>query len=39
MGEFSIAEHIREILLGEQDQFIDLATALGEKRRIFKPAA
>jgi bacterioferritin (cytochrome b1) len=31
MGEFSIAEHIREILLGEQDQFIDLATALGEE--------
>ena len=29
-GEFAIAEHIREILLDEQDHLIDLATALGE---------
>jgi bacterioferritin len=31
MGEFAIAEHIREILLEEQDHLIDLATALGEE--------
>jgi len=30
IGEFAIAEHIREILLEEQDHLIDLATALGE---------
>jgi bacterioferritin len=30
MGEFSVAEHIRDILLDEQDHLIDLATALGE---------
>ena len=30
VGEFAIAEHIREILLDEQDHLIDLATALGE---------
>lgn len=30
LGEFAIAEHIREILLEEQDHLIDLATALGE---------
>lgn len=30
-GEFAIAEHIREILLDEQDHLIDLATALGEE--------
>lgn len=30
MGEFAMAEHIREILLDEQDHLIDLATALGE---------
>ena len=29
LGEFSIAEHIREILLQEQDHQIALATALG----------
>lgn len=29
-GEFAIAEHIREILLAEQDHMIDLAAALGE---------
>ena len=30
LGEFAIAEHIREILLDEQDHLIALATALGE---------
>jgi bacterioferritin len=30
LGEYAIAEHIREILLNEQDHLIDLATALGE---------
>lgn len=29
LGEFAIAEHIREILVDEQDHLIDLATALG----------
>jgi bacterioferritin len=30
LGEFAMAEHIREILIEEQDHQIDLATALGE---------
>jgi bacterioferritin len=30
LGEFAMAEHIREILKQEQDHQIDLATALGE---------
>lgn len=30
LGEFAIAEHIREILKNEQDHQIELATALGE---------
>ena len=30
VGEYAIAENIREILLDEQDHLIDLATALGE---------
>jgi bacterioferritin len=30
LGEYAIAEHIREILLDEQDHLISLATALGE---------
>jgi bacterioferritin len=30
LGEFAMAEHIREILKNEQDHQIDLATALGE---------
>lgn len=30
LGEYAIAEHIREILLDEQDHLIALATALGE---------
>jgi len=29
LGEFAMAEHIREILVQEQDHQIDLATALG----------
>ena len=30
LGEFAMAEQIREILVQEQDHQIDLATALGE---------
>jgi bacterioferritin len=30
LGEYAIAEHIREILMQEQEHQIDLATALGE---------
>jgi len=30
LGEFAMAEHIREILKDEQEHLIDLATALGE---------
>ena len=30
LGEFAMAEHIREILVQEQEHQIDLATALGE---------
>ncbi|HEX4004007.1 MAG TPA: ferritin-like domain-containing protein [Candidatus Acidoferrales bacterium] len=30
IGEYAIAEHIRQILVDEQDHFIALATALGE---------
>lgn len=30
LGEFAMAEHIREILKDEQEHAIDLATALGE---------
>jgi bacterioferritin len=30
IGEYAIAEHIREILLNEQDHLIELASALGE---------
>jgi bacterioferritin len=30
IGEFAIAEHIREIMMEEQDHLIELATALGE---------
>ena len=29
LGEFALAEHIREILIQEQEHAIDLATALG----------
>ncbi|MEO7964811.1 MAG: ferritin-like domain-containing protein [Gemmatimonadaceae bacterium] len=31
LNEIAMAEHIREILLQEQDHLIDLATALGEE--------
>jgi bacterioferritin len=30
LGEFALAEHIRDILLQEQDHLSDLATALGD---------
>ena len=30
LGEFAMAEQIRQILVQEQDHQIDLATALGE---------
>jgi bacterioferritin len=30
LGEFAMAEQIRQILINEQDHRIDLATALGE---------
>lgn len=30
LSEFAIAEHLREILMAEQEHLIDLATALGE---------
>jgi bacterioferritin len=30
LGEFAMAEHLREILMDEQEHQIDLATALGE---------
>jgi bacterioferritin len=29
LGEFALTEHIREILIQEQEHAIDLATALG----------
>jgi bacterioferritin len=31
LGEFALAEHLREILMQEQEHQIDLATALGEE--------
>jgi bacterioferritin len=31
LGEFALAEQIRQILIEEQDHQIDLATALGEE--------
>jgi len=31
LGEFAMAEQIRQILVNEQDHQIDLATALGEE--------
>jgi len=31
LGEFTMAEQIRQILMQEQDHQIDLATALGEE--------
>jgi bacterioferritin len=38
MGEFAIAEHIREILMDEQDHLISLATALGRDVPVIKKA-
>jgi bacterioferritin len=39
LGEYAIAEHIREILMDEQDHLISLATALGEDvPQIKRPA-
>ena len=32
LGEYAMAEHIREILVQEQEHQIDLATALGDRR-------
>ena len=34
LGEFAIAEQIRQILVQEQDHQIDVATALGEQFRM-----
>ena len=31
LGEFAMAEHLRQILIDEQDHQIDLATALGRE--------
>ncbi len=36
LGEFAMAEHIREILKDEQDHLISLATALGEDPPVIK---
>lgn len=36
LGEFAMAEHIREILMDEQDHLIALATALGEDVPVIK---
>ena len=39
LGEYAIAEHLREILMQEQEHQIDLATALGENvPDVTKPA-
>ena len=38
LGEYAMAEHIREILMDEQDHLIALATALGEDVPIVKSA-
>jgi bacterioferritin len=37
LSEFAIAEHIREILINEQDHLISLATALGEDVPVIRP--
>jgi bacterioferritin len=39
MGEYAMAEHIREILKDEQDHLISLATALGEDVPIVSKAS
>jgi len=36
LGEYAIAEHIREILMDEQDHLIALATALGQDPPVIK---
>ena len=36
LGEYAMAEHIREILKDEQDHLISLATALGEDPPVIK---
>jgi bacterioferritin len=39
LGEYALAEHIRAILVNEQEHQIDLATALGENvPDVTKPA-
>ena len=39
LGEYAMAEHIREILVNEQEHQIDLATALGKDvSEVTKPA-
>jgi bacterioferritin len=32
LGEYAMAEHLREILMNEQEHQIDLLTALGKER-------
>jgi bacterioferritin len=39
LGEYAMAEHIREILMDEQDHLISLATALGEDVPMVKSAS
>jgi bacterioferritin len=39
LGEFALAEQIRQILVEEQDHQIDLATALGEEVPVLKDPA
>jgi len=39
LGEYAMAEHIREILKDEQDHLIALATALGEDVPVVERAA
>jgi len=39
LGEFAMAEHIREILMDEQDHLISLATALGREVPVIKRTA
>ncbi len=36
LGEYAMAEHIREILMDEQDHLIALATALGQNPPVIK---
>jgi bacterioferritin len=39
LGEYAMAEHIREILMDEQDHLIALATALGQDPPVIKARA